>query len=109
MSRAQDREGIPGRRFLVQVDDDFLLAADLEGEPAVVGGDGQLVAAAIHQHGELDKGRAAVVEQFGERGLTVRPEYSTSSTRMTAAPLTSWGMMVGENSLGIGCWPMSSR
>src|SRR5690606_30150027 len=60
---------IVGGVFGVQDDDDFFGAGGVEDEAGVVGGDGQEASAAVDEHGELDLGRAAVVEEFVEGGL----------------------------------------
>ena len=41
--------------------------------PEVIGRDGQLAVSAVNEHGKLDAGGAAVVDEFGERGADGAP------------------------------------
>jgi hypothetical protein len=64
-----DPNGVAGRIGGIEADDNFFVIAGREGQAGVVGGDGQAAAAAVGEDGEFDFGRAAVVEEFIERGL----------------------------------------
>lgn len=65
----EDRDGVASGVGVVELHDDLAAGGDVQGQAGVIGGDGELAAAAVDEDGELDLGGTAMVEQLIERGF----------------------------------------